>query len=184
MIINGELVTYFLENRRGRSLRLEIKDGQIYLFKPRWVTQKVAQDFLVSQKKWLERNLKKEREQIPLLPLSARDSLIFKKELQTKLEKFNQVYHFSWRQISIRHQTTRWGSCSPRGTLSFNSRLKHLPDSLQDYIVVHELCHLREANHSAAFWRLVERAIPNYLERRRQLKHYRLANFIDNNNLS
>lgn len=183
IIINGQSIVYFLENRRGRSLRLEIKDGQVFLFKPRWVTQKIAQEFLLSRHGWLERNLKKEQAQIPLLPLSPRASLVFKGELQARLEYFNQFYHFNWRRVSVRHQVTRWGSCSPRGTLSFNSRVRHLPENLQDYIIVHELCHLREANHSHSFWSLVERTVPDYKKRRQQLKRYRLANIIDNSNL-
>ena len=182
-IIDGQSWSYFLENRPGRSLRLEIKDGKIYLFKPRWVAEKSAQEFLVSRRAWLERTLKKEREQIPLLPLSPQECLVFKEKLEARLEHFNRFYNFSWRQISVRHQTARWGSCSAGGILSFNSRIQRLPENLQDYIIVHELCHLGEANHSSSFWALVARVVPDYKERRQQLKQYRLANLIDNNNI-
>jgi len=73
-------------------------------------------------------------------------------------------------RISIRAQRSRWGSCSSKKTLSFNVRLALLPIELVEYVVVHEVCHLREMNHSPAFWKLVETAIPDYRKRRAALQ--------------
>ena len=72
-------------------------------------------------------------------------------------------------RIAIRDQRTRWGSCSSRGTLSFNWRLVLAPLEVADYVVVHELCHLREPNNSPRFWRLVAAVRPGYREQRRWL---------------
>jgi predicted metal-dependent hydrolase len=74
--------------------------------------------------------------------------------------------------VSIRDQRTRWGSCSSRGTLSFSWRLVVAPAAVLDYVVVHELCHLRAPNHSRAFWRLVEAARPGWQEQRRWLRDH------------
>ena len=71
-----------------------------------------------------------------------------------------------YRRIQIRDQRTRWGSCSTTGTLSFNWRLVLAPFEVLDYVVVHELCHLREANHSRRFWRLVETRRPDWRAQR------------------
>jgi predicted metal-dependent hydrolase len=71
--------------------------------------------------------------------------------------------------IAIRDQRTRWGSCSRRGTLSFNWRLVIAPENVLDYVVIHELCHLRELNHSSAFWHLVDEAMPGWREHKRWL---------------
>jgi len=87
-----------------------------------------------------------------------------------KLEKYNQVYNFKYNRVSIRDQRTRWGSCSKKGNLNFNYKIAFLPEELADYIIVHELCHLKEFNHSSRFWDLVARAFPNYLELRRTLR--------------
>jgi predicted metal-dependent hydrolase len=71
--------------------------------------------------------------------------------------------------IAIRDQRTRWGSCSRRGTLSFNWRLAIAPRDVREYVVIHELCHLRELNHSKAFWRLLDEAMPGWQEHKRWL---------------
>ena len=78
----------------------------------------------------------------------------------------------SFERITIRDQKTRWGSCSARGTLSFNWRLMLAPPAVLDYVVVHELCHLTHMNHSAAFWALVEEVCPDYRSHRKWLKDH------------
>ena len=74
------------------------------------------------------------------------------------------------RRVSVRNQRSRWGSCSQRGTVSLNWRLIHAPIFVRDYVILHELMHLRQMNHSARFWREVERVCPDYAEAERWLK--------------
>ena len=94
-----------------------------------------------------------------------------------KLEEFNKIYNFKYNKISIKNQKTRWGSCSRSGNINFNYKIALLSDRLADYIIVHELCHLGEFNHSKNFWNLVEKTIPDYEQRREELrkKGYELA---------
>jgi predicted metal-dependent hydrolase len=81
---------------------------------------------------------------------------------------------FKYNRITIRNQKTRWGSCSSRGNLNFNYRVVFLPHSLAKYLVVHELCHLIELNHSKAYWKLVEEILPNHKELRKELKKVKI----------
>jgi len=87
-----------------------------------------------------------------------------------RLIHFNQTYGFTYGQIAIRDQRSRWGSCSSKGNLNFNYRIALLPPHLADYIIVHELCHRGEFNHSQRFWDLVARTFPDYLALRAELK--------------
>ena len=89
---------------------------------------------------------------------------------ERRLAEFNLLYGYQVNRISIKNQRTRWGSCSKKGNINFNYRIALLPDRLADYLVVHELCHLGEFNHSQRFWDLVARTIPDYRQRRRELR--------------
>ena len=90
--------------------------------------------------------------------------------VKNKLEHFNQFYNFKYNKVTVRNQSTRWGSCSKSGNINFNYKLALLSESLVDYVVVHELCHLGEFNHSKKFWDLVARTVPDYKERRQELR--------------
>ena len=83
---------------------------------------------------------------------------------------FAGLYGVSIKRVSIRNQKTRWGSCSKRGNLNFSYKLLFLPKELRDFIVVHEICHLKEFNHSQSFWSLVSRVFPNYKELTKKLR--------------
>ncbi len=87
-----------------------------------------------------------------------------------RLEHYNQFYGFKYHKVTIRNQKTRWGSCSKAGNLNFSYKIALLPPRLADYIIVHELCHLAQFNHSRAFWELVEQQFPDHRELRKQLK--------------
>ena len=78
----------------------------------------------------------------------------------------------SYGRIAIREQKTRWGSCSSKGTLNFNWRLILAPEEVLDYVVVHELAHRREMNHSKAFYAIVESVLPDYRQARRWLREH------------
>ena len=90
--------------------------------------------------------------------------------LEKSVERWQPRVGASATRISIGDQKTRWGSCSSRGSLRFNLRLAMAPQALIDYVTVHELCHLLEANHSASFWQRVHQVMPDFEERRRRLK--------------
>lgn len=95
--------------------------------------------------------------------------------VEEKLLKYNKFYNFKYNRVSIRDQKTRWGSCSKKGNLNFNYKLMFLPEDLADYIIVHELCHLKEFNHSSSFWKEVALVFPNYLKIRSDLRKTKIT---------
>lgn len=98
------------------------------------------------------------------------------KQLVTeKIKYFSEKHNIPIRRITIKNQRTRWGSCSGRGNLNFNYRVVLLPPHLVDYVIFHELCHLKEFNHSVHFWNLVAKEIPNWRAVREELKTHNLS---------
>lgn len=93
-----------------------------------------------------------------------------KRVLPEKVAYFAERLGISYGRVTIRCQKTRWGSCSSKGAISLNCLLLLAPQSVQEYVIVHELCHCREMNHGPAFWQLVAEALPTYQKERQWLK--------------
>lgn len=90
--------------------------------------------------------------------------------VNAKLLYWNQFYNLAFKRVAIRNTRRSWGSCTSLKNLNFSYRLLFLPERLQDYIIVHELCHLQELHHRESFWQLVAQQIPDYTERIAELK--------------
>ena len=177
--LNGQEISYELRvSQRARGLRLEIGSSGLIIIKPRLIPTIFVEQFIKKQTAWIIKNLAKYGAAESLPAVSREELVILKKRaaklLIARLEFFNQQYQFKYKSITIRNQKTRWGSCSKQGALNFNYRLAQLPPELLDYVAVHELCHLREMNHSSRFWSLVARTIPDYKARRRALQKFKL----------
>lgn len=165
--------------RRLRQLRIAVAyDGQVTVTAAKLIPLLLVKRFVDRQREWIrstqERFLragyrpKLSQEEKKARFLEYRDKArIF---VSARVDYFAERYGFAPGPITIRDQRTRWGSCSARGALSFNYRIVFLPDRLADYIIAHELCHLRELNHSARFWGLLEEILPDALSRRTELR--------------
>jgi len=106
--------------------------------------------------------------------LERKKYLKFKESAEILIRKrvleINEFYQFPFGKITIRNQKTRWGSCSKSGNLNFNYKIALLPRLYMDYVISHELCHLKEFNHSKNFWDLVEKTIPDYRKIRKTIR--------------
>lgn len=166
-------------NPRARRLTITVRrDGSVLVTKPRRAALAEAERFVRESGHWIER-MKRRFEAAPhtsRVEPSKTEHKKYKKEallfVQGRIRHFSAHYSLRCENIFIRNQKTRWGSCSRRGNLSFNYRILFLPPHLADYVIVHELCHLREMNHSRAFWALVAKEIPDYAACRKALRHF------------
>jgi predicted metal-dependent hydrolase len=132
---------------------------------PERMRQRDVEAVLVSHRDWIARERSRQTPRLKLDPaqVSEAEARRAARELVTMvLDEEAPALGVRYREIQIRDQRTRWGSCSTRGTLSFNWRLVLAPFDVLDYIVVHELCHLREPNHSTRFWDLVASRRPRW----------------------
>jgi predicted metal-dependent hydrolase len=96
------------------------------------------------------------------------------KELPSRTRELARLHHITIQRVTIRNQKTRWGSCSARGTISLNWRLIQAPEFVRDYLIIHELMHRRQMNHSVRYWKLVAEAFPDYRRAEQWLKATRL----------
>jgi predicted metal-dependent hydrolase len=161
---------------RARRWRLEVPWGEpTRLTVPRWITARQIDRLLVEKRSWIEEQRRRQVPQLGLdrLAVSESEARIAARELVSALaEEESEPLGVAYRRIRIGGQRTLWGSCSARGNLSFNWRLVLAPLEVLDYVVVHELCHLRVPNHSPRFWRLVERRRPEWRDRRDWLREH------------
>jgi predicted metal-dependent hydrolase len=166
---------------KARRMRITVhKDARVVVTIPKRADALDAKRFVNEKKKWIEEKvmqMKKRMEKSALwnIPKGTKKGLEENKEkalalVHERLAHFNQHYGFGWKKITIKNLSSRWGSSSKLGNLNFSYKIVYLPEKLADYLVVHELCHLKELNHSARFWKLVEKTIPNCKEVRKELR--------------
>lgn len=163
----------------SKSVRLIVHgDGSLVLTKPLWVSMKRAEAFLQDKIEWIVEKIQTAKEQskdaLPRHGTKAEYDALRPRALQYVLGRVEEInrefYGFSYKKVTVRNQKTRWGSCSKEGNLSFSYRILLLPPHCADYLIAHELCHLKEFNHSAKFWKLVAQASPKYRAIRREMK--------------
>lgn len=169
------------QSKRAKRIRLAVYcDGRVVVTSPFGIRQSIIEKFIADKKQWILKKIRffQNIDRTGIRPFSYKDYVENKDDafalVNKRVEFYNRIYGFSFHNISIKNHTTRWGSCSSKRNLNFNYRILFLPTLLQDYIIVHELCHLQEFNHSRKFWALVTRAAPHYVEIKKELRHYGL----------
>ncbi len=175
--LDQERIEYTVEKSfRARRLKLIIsRAGTVRIVIPSFMSESSGNEFIKAKARWVQKTLKKIKKLPTYFPGGGgRDYLKLKDSARAiameRIAFFNTTYCFPVRTITIKNQKARWGSCSAQGNLNFNYKIVELPPELRDYIIVHELCHLKEMNHGPRFWKLVGDTIPDYMERRQRLR--------------
>lgn len=183
IIFKNKTIEYSLKrSRRARQVRLAVRaDGRVVLSMPWRLNETAGERFIKQKADWILEKIAyfEEHTNHSLTKITAKDYIRDKKKVLTlveeRIEYFNKLYNFKFKRICVKNQRTRWGSCSRQGNLNFNFRIIYLPAVMADYIIVHELCHLAELNHSKRFWDLVAKTMPNYKIIRGELKKVGLS---------
>lgn len=175
----SEGVRCTVKRSRTRRIRLSVKsDGSVVLTLPHRVSLQAGKSLVIEKRDWImqarERMLGEPKKLLMQGSVEEyeKNKEVARRILTERTSYFQDIYDVTYRKLSIRNQKTRFGSCSSRGHLSFNYRLIFLPEHLRDYVIVHELCHLKELNHSRKFWALVAQTIPDYQTRKRDLQAF------------
>lgn len=174
--------TLIRSNRKSCSISIT-PDGRITVRVPLRISDREIRHLLTDRQTWIITKYLEQQQKQARMPVSdltdTQRAALTQRYIAAAREYFpKRAAHFqqftggTYSRITIRDQKTRWGSCSAKGTLSFNWRLMLAPPAILDYVVVHELCHLTHMNHSAAFWQAVEAVYPDYRSARRWLKEH------------
>jgi predicted metal-dependent hydrolase len=171
-MVNENPIPYYLIRSERKSIGIQITADGVVVRAPKWLSAAEIDRFVQSRRSWIDAHLSKipapqpkfTREEIEALVQNALTVI------PDRVRHFAPMVGVSYGRITIRNQRSRWGSCSGKGNLNFNCLLMLTPSHVIDYVVVHELCHRKEMNHSQKFWALVEGILPDYLSRRKWLK--------------
>ena len=161
-----------------RTISLELKPGVLLVRAPKGMPRREIHAFVEEKRSWIEKHLAKMQarqevlEQMEPFTMDELHALADKALLviPKKVKAYAEIVGVTYGRITIRNQRSRWGSCSSKGNLNFNCLLMLFPDEVIDYVVVHELCHRKHMNHSAAFYAEVERVFPEYRKWQKWLK--------------
>lgn len=180
----NDIPDYRIIRTRRKTIGLEISpDLQITVRAPYHISDVRIREFVESKQTWILKHLaimqdRQAHDPIPAGVISDKELRHMTKEariiIPERVKYFAQIIGVTYGQITIRHQKTRWGSCSSSGNLNFNCMLMATSPELIDYVVVHELCHRKQMNHSPLFWKEVEEILPDYRNLRSRLREYRL----------
>lgn len=170
-------MTYELIRSGRKTVAIQIKaDGRIIVRAPQRMAARDIQRFVDSKAEWIEKHLMLIRQkQVPTEAAFSMEQLqaladAAKQDIPQRVARFAAFMGVTYGRITIRAQKSRWGSCSAKGNLNFNCLLMLCPEEVRDYVVVHELCHRKELNHSPRFWVEVGKVLPGYAVLRKWLK--------------
>ena len=166
-------LAYRVVRSSRRTIAIQIlQAGEIVVRSPLRVSDEEIARFVESKRDWIEKHLPRQAEQPQKFTLAELQSLAQQamEVLPQRIRHFAAQIGVTYGAVTIRSQRSRWGSCSGKGNLNFNCLLMLAPPEVLDYVVVHELCHRKELNHSPRFWAEVARILPDYQIQRTWLK--------------
>lgn len=159
-----------------RTVSLAIKDGGLVVRAPMGTSKKKIEQIILSHLDWVNKSLEKWRQRNEKFLELTDDDIkklrkIAKDVIPLKVKKYSEIMGIKYGRITITSAKTRFGSCSSKGNIAFSYRVMLYPEEAIDYVVVHELAHILEMNHSAKFYKIIQAVMPDYRERQKLLKN-------------
>lgn len=170
---------YKIIRSRRRTVSLEITaDATLLVRAPAKMPVRDIEAFVEKNREWIDANMAKAQSRTRRVDAYGMMSpneisalcILAEEAIPPKVERFAKILGVTYGRISVRHMKSLWGSCTADGDLSFNCLLMKAPESVMDYVIVHELCHRLEMNHSPAFWEHVSAVIPDHKKQRKWLR--------------
>ena len=174
----GEVV--LRKNRRSSRITLRVSPRRGVTVSMPWIEPyKVGLEFFLANRDWVLETIERQRKKLIDEPQPTPEEIESlrkeaKRVLPARLEELAREHSFVYNQVRIKHNVSNWGSCSRKGNINLNLSLMMVPEDLRDYVLLHELCHLRHPNHGPEFHALLESLCPGHRQKEKELRKFRL----------
>ena len=170
IIYNGEEILYNLQRSKIKNMYIYIKEGKVIVKAPTNLKEKFIQEFLIKKSKWIYENIKRYEQKPKVEENITKDDIErLKNIIEKSIEKYSKSLNVSPNKVRIKDIKYAWGSCSSNKNITINLKLAKKEEKTIEYVVLHEMCHLIEMNHSKNFWALVEKNMKDYKQHKMKL---------------
>ncbi len=168
-------MNYSVVYSKRKTISISIKDGELLVKAPIRTSKKKIEEVIAKHERWINKHLESQRRKNEIFgSLTEKDISTLKREarkyFKVKIDFYSNLMGLKYGRMTITSAEKRFGSCNERGNICFSYRLMLYPEPAREYVVVHELAHLVEMNHSKRFYAIVEKVLPDYKERKRLLR--------------
>ncbi len=168
---NGEIIEYELIKAKIKNMYIYIKEGKVIVKVPIKLKEQQIKDFINKKANWIYKNIKKEREKIKIEEKIEQEDLVrLQWIVKNSIEKYSKLLNIKPNKVKIKDIKYAWGSCSIKKNITINQKLAAKDAKTIEYVVLHEMCHIKQMNHSKKFWSLVEKYMPDYKEYKKMLR--------------
>ncbi len=168
------------KNPRAKRITIRVSPRKGVTLTLPWLTSyKQGMETLLEQKGWILTTLERQRRKLREHPMPTKEEIermrvLAKEILPPRLEELAREHSFQYNQVRIKNNVSNWGSCSRKGNINLNLNLVRLPEDLRDYVMLHELCHLKHPNHGPGFHSLLESVCPEHRKKEKELRKFRI----------
>ena len=168
---NGEIIQYNITKSKIKNLYIQVKDGIVIVKAPKRLKDNIIEEFVNKKARWIYLKLKEQKaKKVENKEITEENINQLKEIIEYSINKYKKTIVITPNKVRIRDIKYAWGTCSSKKNITISLKLALKEDKVIEYVVLHEMCHLRYMNHSKEFWKLVEENMPKYKEYKKRLK--------------